>query len=182
MSTEIKQMLQLSNLRSTSEKLNWVEKDLSEVLKQCLKEILPTAEARKVRFDVHLDPVTTIAVEDHLTMFFENLLSNAVNYSSEGGLINLRCERIGVGVAQVMIEDEGIGIHPEKLPRIFEEYFRTDEASQHNKGSTGLGLTIVEHIAKSHGIQIRVESEPGIGTRFKLIFRIKKNENTNGER
>ncbi len=68
------------------------------------------------------------------------------------------------------VEDDGIGIVPEKLPRIFDDYYRTDEAVRHNRDSTGLGLAIARHVAAMHGIRVRVESAPGAGTRFTLRF------------
>jgi signal transduction histidine kinase len=68
------------------------------------------------------------------------------------------------------VEDEGIGIPAEKLPRIFDDYYRTEEAVRHNKDSTGLGLAIVRHVATSHRIRVRVESAPGRGTAVTLRF------------
>jgi signal transduction histidine kinase len=68
----------------------------------------------------------------------------------------------------VAVADRGIGIPADKLPHIFEDYYRTDEAVRHNKQSSGLGLAIVRHVAQEHGIRIRVESRPGVGTTFYL--------------
>jgi two-component system phosphate regulon sensor histidine kinase PhoR len=70
----------------------------------------------------------------------------------------------------VVIEDNGIGIPADKLPRIYEEHYRTKEAVEHNKESSGLGLAIVKHVAEMYGIRIRVESRPGSGTKFELKF------------
>jgi len=70
----------------------------------------------------------------------------------------------------VRITDHGIGIPEDKLPHIFDEYYRTDEAARHNKNSTGLGLAIVRHIAERHGIDVIVESTPGATTTFELRF------------
>jgi two-component system phosphate regulon sensor histidine kinase PhoR len=101
-------------------------------------------------------------------MLFSNLLGNAVIYSHEGGTVRVRCTPLEPGGAKVEIEDQGIGIPAEKLPRIFEEYFRTNEAVRHNKQSSGLGLAIVRQVAEAHGIHIRVESRPGVGTIFRV--------------
>ena len=70
------------------------------------------------------------------------------------------------------ISDQGIGIPAEKLPRIFEEHYRTKEAVQHNKESSGLGLSIVKQVAQIYKIRIRVESRSGYGTKFELRFPI----------
>ena len=71
---------------------------------------------------------------------------------------------------EVTVEDHGIGIAADKLPRIFDEYYHTDEAARHNKRSTGLGLAIVRQVAQTHGIRVRVRSQAEAGTTFTLTF------------
>ena len=78
------------------------------------------------------------------------------------------------GQVLVEIADRGIGIEPEKLPLIFDEYYRAEEAMRHNSDSSGLGLAIVRHVISRHGIQARVESAPGEGTTFELRFNSSK--------
>jgi signal transduction histidine kinase len=70
----------------------------------------------------------------------------------------------------VTITDAGIGIAAAKLPRIFEEHYRTKEAVEHNKESSGLGLAIVKNVAQRYNIRIRVQSRLGLGTKFELAF------------
>jgi signal transduction histidine kinase len=84
--------------------------------------------------------------------------------------VRVRCDATPPEGPVVTVEDEGIGIPQEKLPRIFDEYYRTEEAIRHNKDSTGLGLAIVRHVAVNQAIRVRVESAPGRGTRFTLRF------------
>ena len=74
------------------------------------------------------------------------------------------------GGATVVVRDRGIGIPAEKLPRIFDDYFRTNEAVAHNKASTGLGLAIVRQAALAGQIGVHVESAPAQGTVFSLDF------------
>ena len=98
-----------------------------------------------------------------------NLPDNAIKYSEHDS-----CITVGVNAQtnaiQVSVRDEGIGISPEKLPRIFEEHYRAKEAVQHNKESSGLGLSIVKHVAEIYRIHIHVESCVGSGTTFELTF------------
>ena len=103
-------------------------------------------------------------------MVVENLLTNAVNYSFDGGIVEVCCDRDDQGTARVVVSDTGIGIQPGKLPRIFDDYFRTSEASVHNKASTGLGLAIVRVVALIWSIGVEVQSAPGRGTQFTLTF------------
>ena len=172
LATEIKEMLQLANLESrTQAPLHYAELDVADVLRSCVAQMRPMAEARDVVIDEHLRPALTVAAEDHLRMLFTNLLANAVNYSRPGGHVLVECMPGFDGDPQVTIADQGIGIPPDKLSRIFDPYYRTAEAVRHNKESTGLGLAIVREVAEATGIRVRVESAPNVGTRFTLKLR-----------
>ncbi|MBT4484588.1 MAG: hypothetical protein HOC71_13030 [Candidatus Latescibacteria bacterium] len=168
LTNDIQEMLKLANLRSIKrESLQWAELDLANVLTQCLRQIHPIAEERMIQFEKNIKPTRVIAVEDQMQLLFANLLLNAVIYSHRGGRIHIQCN-LNSGKAMVTIEDEGIGIQGDKLPKIFNEHYRTNNAVKHNKGSSGLGLTIVGQIAQTHKIRVRVESEPDLGTKFVL--------------
>jgi signal transduction histidine kinase len=103
-------------------------------------------------------------------MLLDNLVVNAVNYSYDQGLVSVACRAQDTGQAVVVVRDHGIGIPKEKLPRIFDDYYRTDEAVQHNRMSTGLGLAIVRQVAQESRVAIQVESAPGWGTRFTVTL------------
>ncbi|HTX55233.1 MAG TPA: HAMP domain-containing sensor histidine kinase [Candidatus Baltobacteraceae bacterium] len=164
LSREIQEMLQLANLDAVPpESLAWTELEVSAVVRRCLDQVRPLAEERRVGLAVELEPVRVVGVEEHLTMLFVNLISNAILYSHADGAVRVSCAPAGEA-ATVRIADRGIGIAPEKLPRIFEEYYRTEEAARHNRSATGLGLAIVRQIARTQRIGIRVESTPGAGT------------------
>jgi signal transduction histidine kinase len=167
LSQEIKEMLQLANLESTVQDIPQRRKlDLVGVIESCLERILPTIELRDIKVERILETTDILAVEDHMIMLFENLLANAVSYSREGGTVRVECRPLPGEGAVVVVEDEGIGIEEDKLPKIFDSYYRTDKAVQHNQASTGLGLTIVRHVAQANGIKISVESAAGKGTKF----------------
>ena len=102
-------------------------------------------------------------------MLLENVLANAVQYSHQGGVVRVSCREENGG-ARVVVRDEGIGIAAEKLPRIFDPFYRTEEAALHSRESTGLGLSIVRRVAELHGVRVRVESAPGHGTTFTMTF------------
>jgi two-component system sensor histidine kinase BaeS len=105
-------------------------------------------------------------------MLVDNLVVNAVTYSHDGGVVEVTCapEPEPAGGARLTVRDHGIGIAPEKLPRIFDDYYRTEEAVAHNRASTGLGLAIVRQVARATGATLEVESAPGRGTTFTVIF------------
>ena len=164
-------MLQLANLSSSGQKsLDSIELSLSEALNWCVEQVRPLAQEHRIVLDIDIQPARTKGVEDHLKMLFSNLLSNAVLYSHKGGHVGMKCSREDPSWAVVTISDEGIGIAAQKLPRIFDEHYRTKEAVRHNKESSGLGLAIVKHVTELHGIRLKVQSQPGAGTTFRLWF------------
>ena len=171
LTAEIQEMLQLANLSSTSmESLPGTRMLTTELLEWCISQVESVAQERGIVFKTDIRPVTLLGAEDHLKMLFVNLLSNAVIYSQRNGQVSISCKPGPNLEPVIVIEDNGIGIPADKLPRIFEEHYRTKEAVQHNKESSGLGLAIVKHVAEMYGIRIRVESRPGFGTKFELIF------------
>jgi signal transduction histidine kinase len=181
LAVEIQEMLQLANLQSADERPEPVNLDLAEMVRWAIARVGATAQERRVTVDEDLAPAPVVAIEDHIKMLLTNIISNAVVYSTESGIVRVQC---GVASSEgpiVTVEDDGIGIPAEKLPRIFDDYYRTEEAVRHNKDSTGLGLAIVRHVAASHGIRVQVESAPGCGTRFTLRFP-PRDERTSQER
>ncbi len=98
-----------------------------------------------------------------------NILSNAMKYTPDGGHIDLSAAPAAGGVA-VCVTDNGIGIPPEDVPRLFERFYRVEKARTSDAGGTGLGLAIAKEIIDAHGGEIRVESEPGHGTRVYVLL------------
>jgi signal transduction histidine kinase len=171
LTAEIQEMLQLANLSSTArESLPQIRMVSTELLEWCISQVESVAQERGIVFKTDIRPVSLLGAEDHFKMLFVNLLSNAVIYSKRNGQVNVSCKPGPNLEPVVVIEDNGIGIPADKLPRIFEEHYRTKEAVQHNKESSGLGLAIVKHVAEMYSIRIRVESRPGFGTKFELKF------------
>jgi signal transduction histidine kinase len=171
LTAEIQEMLQLANLSSTSmESLAQARMVSTELLEWCISQVEMVAKERSIAFKTDVRPVVMLGAEDHFKMMFVNLLNNAVIYSHRNGQVNVSCKPGPNQEPVVVIEDYGIGIPADKLPRIFEEHYRTNEAVKHNKESSGLGLSIVKYVAEMYRIRIRVESHPGSGTKFELRF------------
>lgn len=169
---QIQEMLQLANLRSQGQHTP-PRRDvlLGSLVEEIMQRIEPAVRQRGLRIEADLQPVAVHGIDDHLTMLAENLLVNAVNYSFDHGIITVQCQERDPGQVIFSVRDHGIGIPAEKLPRIFDDYYRTEEAVQHNRSSTGLGLAIVRHVACEDSLPIQVESAPGWGTRFTVILR-----------
>jgi len=107
--------------------------------------------------------------EDDLRSAFGNLISNAIRYTPGDGEVSMRWERQGENAAFV-IEDSGIGIDAEHVPRLTERFYRVDRGRSRASGGTGLGLAIVKHVMSRHQGRLEIASEPGRGSRFTALF------------
>ncbi len=108
-------------------------------------------------------------VEGEIASVFLNLVTNAVRYTPENGEVRIRW-RSGEDGAEFSVEDTGIGIDPEHLPRLTERFYRVDRSRSRETGGTGLGLSIVKHALARHNAVLEVDSVPGKGSRFSARF------------
>ena len=100
-----------------------------------------------------------------------NLIDNAINYSDPDKRISVNALLDpATGETTISVRDEGIGIAPEHLGRLFERFYRVDKSRSRKLGGTGLGLSIVKHIALAHGGRVAVDSMPGTGSTFYIIL------------
>ena len=102
-----------------------------------------------------------------LTDALENLLDNAIKYSSTGARVTVTAQTVE-HIVCIEVSDEGIGIGPTDLPHIFDRFYRARHGDQHSVKGTGLGLALVKAAVEAHGGTITVESQPGQGSRFSL--------------
>jgi two-component system phosphate regulon sensor histidine kinase PhoR len=110
-----------------------------------------------------------LGAESEIASAFTNLASNAVRYTQEGGQIRLSW-RAGAEGAEFAVEDTGIGIEPEHIPRLTERFYRVDRSRSRETGGTGLGLSIVKHALARHQATLAIESAPGKGSVFRARF------------
>jgi two-component system phosphate regulon sensor histidine kinase PhoR len=113
--------------------------------------------------------VDLLGSEAELASAFGNLVTNAVRYTPAGGEVRM-IWRAGAEGASFSVEDTGVGIAPEHLPRLTERFYRVDRSRSRETGGTGLGLAIVKHAVARHQATLEVESKPGAGSRFTVQF------------
>ena len=99
-----------------------------------------------------------------------NLVTNAVRYTPEGGLVRVSWTLLEDGRGEFKVKDSGPGIAPEHLPRLTERFYRIDRSRSRETGGTGLGLSIVKHILHRHQARLEIESEYGKGSTFSVVF------------
>jgi PAS domain S-box-containing protein len=133
--------------------------DLPAVVRTAVDAIAPAAEAKGVRLALQLDGESPVVAgdPDRLQQIVWNLLSNAMKFTSGGGLIDVRLETVDGGV-RLVVRDTGRGISPEFLPRVFQRFQQADPPASRLHGGLGLGLAIVRHLTELHGGSVTVES------------------------
>jgi two-component system sensor histidine kinase SenX3 len=148
---------------------------VGRVMADAVERITPAAEQAGIVIHA-IAPESSLAIQGdrpQLVSALYNLLDNAVKYSDDGDTVEVRvAAEIGGLDDQVVIDvqDHGIGIPKTDLERVFERFYRVDQARSRTTGGTGLGLAIVRHVATNHGGQVEVESRLGEGSTFSLLL------------
>ncbi|HEX6967945.1 MAG TPA: ATP-binding protein [Micromonosporaceae bacterium] len=138
------------------------------VVAEVLDRTRITAAARGVEVVAEgMRGLTVYGSDNQLATAVANLVENAIAYSEAGTTVTVTATS-GNEEVVISVTDQGIGIAPEELDRIFERFYRADQARSRATGGTGLGLAIVKHIATNHGGRVEVESAPGKGSTFTL--------------
>ena len=113
-----------------------------------------------------LPELTAAADASRLEQVFANLVDNAIKYGRAQGRVIIGGKKRDDGKLEIFVQDDGPGIPPEALDRVFERFYRVDKARSREQGGTGLGLSIVKHIVQAHGGEVWVKSELGKGATF----------------
>jgi two-component system phosphate regulon sensor histidine kinase PhoR len=139
-------------------------------LMQRLKADAEALSGGRHAIKTHLEePHDLLGVESELVSALGNLVSNAIRYTPAGGTVTLAW-REGPEGGRFSVEDTGIGIDPEHLPRLTERFYRVDRSRSRETGGTGLGLAIAKHALARHDATLEIESQPGKGSRFSARF------------
>lgn len=149
-------------------RLALVPLDLSALLRDLTERYAPALVHHTFRAEI-ADGLRVKGVGDRLRQVVVNLLDNARKHTPDGKTIALRAWAEG-GWVRVTVRDEGAGIPPEALPRIFDRFYRADDARTRSQGGTGLGLAICRAIADAHGGALSASSQPGAGSVFELTL------------
>ncbi len=167
----INDILTLSKLESKETALELLPLDIGALLRKA--GLLLAEHARQHGIDLTIDCPADLprALADYtrLEQVLLNLLDNAIKYTPSGGSVTISAVQHDQRIA-IAVSDTGLGIPAKDLSRIFERFYRVDEARCREQGGTGLGLSIVKHIVQLHGGEIQVASEPGKGSTFTVFL------------
>jgi two-component system phosphate regulon sensor histidine kinase PhoR len=173
-------LLSLSRVESTERQRPKDPVRLDELLGSTVSALRPMAEAAGVALEVELPegpPPVVPGDADQLQQVLTNLVENAIKYGGSGGRVTLRLTRHaqenafrGAPAAQIDVIDYGEGFDPIHIPRLTERFYRVDNHRSRAMGGTGLGLAIAKHILNRHRGRLRIDTEPGKGTRFTVLL------------
>ncbi len=162
-------LLSLARLESGQNVFEHSPLVLASAIATCVESHRGRIEAKSQALSLDLgalDGETLVLVdEEAIRQILDNLIDNAIKYTPEGGSIRVRGQAAGSTVS-FEVADTGIGIPRDDLPRVFERFYRVDQARSRELGGTGLGLSIVKHLVQSLGGQVTVDSRIGAGSRF----------------
>jgi PAS domain S-box-containing protein len=168
----IDDLLDLSRITRNKLELRRERVELTAVIEDAVETIRPIMEARGHDLRVRLapGPILVHADRTRLAQVFSNLLSNAAKFTERGGRIRLTSEREGNEIV-VRVQDNGIGIAPAMLPRIFDMFVQADRSLERTQSGLGIGLTLVKRVAEMHGGSVEARSE-GTGKGSEFLVRI----------
>jgi two-component system phosphate regulon sensor histidine kinase PhoR len=167
----IEDLLVISRLESGHVALNIQRVELAPLVQRSLDELTARVKAPTAVLDNRVpQDLCVLADADRLQQVLYNLVDNAIKYGPPDVRVAITAAPGDAGMIEIRVADNGPGIAPEHLERIFERFYRVDKARSRDAGGTGLGLSIVKHIVQSLKGEVWVTSEPGKGATFHLTL------------
>ena len=167
-------LMTLSRLELKSTKFQFASYYVNDLLNDCVDSVRPIAEKRQIRLAVvpEGEAIEVFCDAEAIHQVMANLLDNAIKYTPPEGIIEVAAKAIGGDpeMVEISVQDSGMGIPADDLPRLFERFYRVDKSRSREMGGTGLGLAIVKHLVRAQGGTVRVESQLGQGSRFTIAL------------
>ena len=167
LSNLIGDILELSEIETMSQDEHMDDYNLESIITEVFDIIHHSAVKKNIHIHYEIDEALSRVYvnKDKLKQMLINLIDNGIKYNNAGGAVKILCRRRH-DIVEFHVRDDGIGIAPEHISRLFERFYRVDKGRSRNQGGTGLGLSIVKHIVNLYDGQIQVKSEVGKGTEF----------------
>lgn len=166
-------MSTLNRMDDGAEMMTFEDVDLSELIKTIYKECLFALEQKDMTMECDIpDNIIVHGNRGLLYSIFRNLTDNAIAYAGQGKDIKLKAKKEG-NFWHFTFSDNGVGVAPEHLPRLFERFYRVDKGRSRKMGGTGLGLAIVKNAVRVHGGSVSVINNPKGGLRFDFTLKVK---------
>ena len=168
----VNSILNFSHMESGKRKFQFKEFSLQDLVNDITRAYQFHAQQKGFSFKVELpeEPLMVNADYEALTESIINLVDNGMKYSTDVKEITIRCGEKGNSVF-VEVQDRGIGIPSVEKKKIFEKFYRVSTGNVHNVKGSGIGLSIVDYVVSAHNGKIEVDSEPGVGSTFRLLLK-----------
>ncbi len=164
-------LLDMTRIESGQKRRDLAEVDAVEVARQAIETVLPRAEERDIAVELHAEGAEPLTADrGELEIILNNLVSNAVKYNRDGGRVDVTVAGEGDEVV-LTVADTGIGMDPEEVARVFEDFVRIRNAKTKHIEGSGLGLSIVKKLAALYGGTATVTSEADVGTTFTVTLK-----------
>ncbi|MCX6286116.1 MAG: ATP-binding protein [Bacteroidetes bacterium] len=174
MRTLILDLLDLTKAASGKGKRDIRELNLVDIANTAIDTMRPYSIQKDVKLNLHgNDTVKIMADSEEMEIIFNNLISNAIKYNKEGGTVDCTISENG-NCVEILVEDSGIGMNPEDITRIFDDFVRIKTEKTRNITGSGLGLAIVKKLIDTYMGKIEVTSQPDKGSKFKVKLPIDK--------
>lgn len=169
--TLINNLLRLSQIENIENVKHLVHINVKDDLYEVINLLQPQSEKKNINITVDIeDKLNTINGDrDWFRLIAINLIENSIKYTKENGYIDVNLHNYNSGI-KLVIEDNGIGIPEEDIPRIFERFYKVDKSRSNTIEGSGLGLSIVKNIVKLFGGSIKIESQLGKGSKFTVFL------------
>jgi len=162
----IQDLLTISALESGQTQLDFQPVELRSLADKVFAHLQPKAANKNVTLRNELPPLVATGDVNRLDQVVTNLVDNAIKYGRAEGTVTVGGGKTTGNRLEIFVRDDGPGIPPAAIERVFERFYRVDKARSRDQGGTGLGLSIVKHIVQAHGGEVRVESQLGTGATF----------------
>lgn len=177
MADMVSELISLSKLQGAEALPEMEPLAVDDLIEEALSRNHLAAEARSIELNRGASVGVQVKGDRSLLVTaLSNLVSNAINYSPEKMPVSVSQKVVDGGVVLIRVTDRGIGIAPDDQKRVFERFFRVDQARSRQTGGTGLGLAIVKHVVANHGGNIKLWSRPGTGSTFTIELPIYREE------
>ena len=177
MADMVSELISLSKLQGAEALPEMEPLAVDDLIEEALSRNQLAAEARSIELNRGASVGVQVKGDRSLLVtVLSNLISNAINYSPEKMPVSVSQKVVDGGVVLIRVTDRGIGIAPDDQKRVFERFFRVDQARSRQTGGTGLGLAIVKHVVANHGGNIKLWSRPGTGSTFTIELPIYREE------
>jgi two-component system phosphate regulon sensor histidine kinase PhoR len=162
----IQDLLTISALESGSLNLSLQPIAMRQMVDRIFTHLNSKAEAKNVHLVNEMPALNANGDVNRLDQVLANLVDNAIKYGRVQGIVRVGGKKLDDGRLELFVQDDGPGIPPEAIDRVFERFYRVDKARSRDQGGTGLGLSIVKHIVQSHGGEVWAKSDPNKSTTF----------------